>query len=63
MVSVKVNNNLSPSSEFNVGRDDFAQVRKRSMALWIFKHLSYKQNKYLIILWFILICTTNYFYS
>jgi ATP-binding cassette subfamily B protein len=65
MASAKVEQNFPPpqNSEFNVGRDDFAQVRKRSMALWIFKHLSYKQNKYVIILWFLLICIANYLYS
>jgi len=63
MASVKVEKSNPPSSEFNVGLDDFAQVRKKSMALWIFKHLSYKQNKYLILSWFLFICISTYLYS
>lgn len=63
MAVAEVENVERLNSEFSVGKDDFAKVRKKSITLWIFKHLSYKQNKYLIFLFFLFVILNNYTFS
>jgi len=54
---------LKKSSEFHLDKDDFFNARNKGVRIWILKHMVYKSNKYLIILFFIFIVLTSFFGS
>ena len=52
----ELKNNLAPlkKMEFRLEHDPFEKVRHKGVGRWIFKHLGYKRNKYLILVWLLL---------
>ena len=54
---------LKNSSEFNLKKDDFLKTRHKGVRSWILSHMLYRSNKYLMVLFIILIILSNYFGS
>ena len=57
------NQNLKNNSEFSFEEDDFLKARRKGTRHWVIKHIFYKSNKYLMILFFTLIILTSFFGS
>ena len=55
--------NLRNDSEFSFEEDDFLKARRKGTRHWVIKHIFYKSNKYLMILFFTLIILTSFFGS
>ena len=50
-------------SEFNFEKDDFLKTRQKGIKSWLIKHIFYRSNKYLMILFFVLMIMSSYFAS
>ena len=55
--------NLRDNSEFSFEEDDFLKARHKGVRTWLIKHILYKSNKYLMVLFFTLIILTSFFGS
>lgn len=55
--------NLRNDSEFNFEEDDFLKAKRKGTGRWVIKHIFYKSNKYLMVLFFTLIILTSFFGS
>ncbi|MFW9782060.1 MAG: ABC transporter ATP-binding protein [Candidatus Heimdallarchaeota archaeon] len=52
--------NFGGNSEFSLEDDDFYKARQKGVGPWILKHIFYRSNKYLMILFFSLIILTSF---
>lgn len=52
--------NFRSNSEFTLEEDDFFKVRHKGVGPWIIKHIFYRSNKYLMVLFFTLIILTSF---
>jgi len=50
-------------SEFHVGEDDFFEARQKGIKFWLVKHIFYRSNKFLMVLFFTLMILTSYLAS
>lgn len=55
--------NLRNDSEFSFEEDDFLKARRKGTRHWVIKHILYRSNKYLMILFFTLIILASFFGS
>jgi ATP-binding cassette subfamily B protein len=55
--------NLRNDSEFSFEEDDFLKARRKGTRHWVIKHILYRSNKYLMILFFTLIILGSFFGS
>ncbi len=51
------------NSEFQLEEDDFLKARHKGIRSWIIKHIFYKSNKIIMLLFFTLMIMTSYFAS
>ena len=54
---------ISAKAEFIFGKDDFLNSRQKGVKSWLVKHIFYRSNKYLMILFFTLMVISSYFAS
>ena len=54
---------LRNDSEFSFEKDDFLKARRKGTRRWVIRHILYKSNKYLMVLFFTLIVLTSFFGS